>query len=68
MVVTNISSRAIPLSRNPWPTLSSLPYAWAVWMAIAELERAADRVYTPPPIRHLPHAETEERDRVAIGE
>ncbi len=31
-VVMNTSSRGTPLSRNPRPTLSSLPYACAVSM------------------------------------
>ena len=32
LVVMNTCSRGTPLSRRPWPTLSSLPYACAVSM------------------------------------
>ena len=35
---------------------------------IAELERPADGVHAVGPVRNLPHAETQERDRVAVRE
>jgi hypothetical protein len=40
----------------------------SVDVAIAELERPADGVHALGPVRDLPHAEAEQRDRVAIRE
>ena len=37
-------------------------------MAVAELERRADRVLALRAVRHLPDAEAEQRDLVAVGE
>ena len=39
-----------------------------VYMAVAELQRPADRVLGLGPVRDLPHAEAENRDLVAVCE
>ena len=66
-VVTNTSSRGTPLSRSPAPTLSSLPYAWAVSMCRYPSSSAQRTALTHSrPFRHLPDAEPEQRDRVPV--
>src|SRR5918994_2364088 len=40
----------------------------SVDVAVAELERPANRVLALPPVRNLPDAEAEKRDLVAVGE
>ena len=67
-MVMKTSSRGTPLSRNPWPTLSSLPYACAVSMSGSQLERPADRVDALGTVGYLPHAEAEQGNLVSVGE